>query len=205
MPLPDQYFPHGLYGPREDEVFVDCGAYDGDTLQAFLRRNQSFTAYHAYEPDPGNAARLRESVGALPAPARGRVTVREAATFDAAGEARFTQAGDGSAMSSAGEVVVRTVRLDDEAISPPPTFIKADVEGAEEATLLGGAGTIRRSQPTLAFCVYHRPTDLWELPLLCHDLCPESRLHLRMHAGDGFDIVLYAVPPARSIRAGDGQ
>ena len=197
-PLGHQYFQHDIYMPVEHEVFVDCGAYQGDTLQAFLEGNREFRAYYAYEPDPANFAALKRYRDSLRPAVQARVSLREAATFDSSGRVHLNQAGDGSALSEAGDVVVRTIRIDDEVIEPPPTIIKADVEGAERATLLGSRRAIRSQRPVLAICVYHLPDDLWELPLLCRELCSQDYSYfMRMHAPDGWETVLYAVPKER--------
>src|SRR5262249_37511440 len=53
-----QYFPAYLQ-PRHDEVFADCGAFDGDSIRDFLKWNSgSFAEIVAFEPDPKNAAEL---------------------------------------------------------------------------------------------------------------------------------------------------
>jgi FkbM family methyltransferase len=201
-PVEGQYLLDGLYERLDTEVFVDCGAYDGDTLLAFLQRWPCFAAYHAYEPDPQNVSSLRRRVQELAGDVRGRIVVREAATSDIEGEVCFSPQGDGGCVTCDGSLVVPAVRLDDEAISPPPTFIKADVEGAEAASVRGAAGVIAGERPVLALCAYHRPDDLWELPILCHELLPHARLHLRMHGQDGWETVLYAVPEERAASGG---
>jgi FkbM family methyltransferase len=200
-PVPDQYFPAGLYSARDDDVFIDCGAFDGHTLRVFLMRRVDSLWYRAYEPDPANRDELRRYVEALVEPTRSKVTIRDVATFDSPGEVRFSQAGDGSSVSDSGTLVVQTVRLDDEPISPPATFIKADVEGAERATMLGAERVIREARPVPAVCVYHRPEDLWELPILARAMCPDYAFFLRMHAQDGCETVLYAVPAERAVRS----
>ena len=198
IPSEPQYFPEGLFVQRDDEVFIDCGAYDGDTVRSFIGLWPHFERCHAYEPDPENLVSLRRMVGGLPAAVGGRVVVHDAATSDTAGESRFEPCGDGGRVAVDGGLAVRTVRLDDEHFGHPPTLIKADVEGAEEATLRGTRRLIHDHAPVLAVCVYHRPSDLWELPLLCRRFCGDYALHLRAHGFDGWETVLYAVPPGRS-------
>jgi hypothetical protein len=48
-------------------------------------------------------------------------------------------------------------------------------------------------------CVYHLPADLWEIPLMLHELLPQHRLFLRQHGFDGWELVVYAVPPERCV------
>jgi hypothetical protein len=76
-----------------------------------------------------------------------------------------------------------------------------DIEGAERAALVGSSRVIRDGQPLLAVAAYHKQADLWELPRLVHDMVPEYRMFLRPHAGEGFDTVLYAMPPERLVGA----
>jgi hypothetical protein len=38
LPAQETYFPEGLIALKPDEVFVDCGAYDGDTVRSFMKR-----------------------------------------------------------------------------------------------------------------------------------------------------------------------
>jgi hypothetical protein len=53
------YFPDDIFSYRDDEVFVDCGAYNGDTIQAFLQhRGHVFKRIIAIEPDPWNCQQL---------------------------------------------------------------------------------------------------------------------------------------------------
>ena len=87
--------------------------------------------------------------------------------------------------------------LDQVAAGERPTFIKLDVEGDELAALRGGRRTLEESQPVVAVCVYHRPEDLWSIPLFLHEALPAHSLFLRAHAWDGFELVAYAIPQAR--------
>jgi FkbM family methyltransferase len=189
-PAPDQYFPRDLFRPRQDEQFVDGGAFDGDTLE---RLQGAYRRAWAFEPDPLNAARLRGRVDA-------RVTVSEAALGRAAGLARFEARGTpASARSDSGGLEVPVVRLDDVLARETPTFVKLDVEGDELAALEGAAGMLRRAQPVAAVCLYHRPCDLWEIPLFLRNVLPAHALFLRIHEQDGFELVAYAVPRDRCL------
>lgn len=190
LPVPDQYFPKDLFGPRADEVFVDGGAFDGDTLR---RLPWSCRRIWAIEPDPGTVEKLRQMAGP-------EVVVCETALGRAAGRVRFNAAGSiGSARSDVGTVDVKVSALDDLLAGEDPTLVKLDIEGDELAALQGGRRTLERAQPIVAVCVYHRPQDLWEIPLYLHTVLPAHRLFLRIHEHDGFELVAYAVPPDRCL------
>nr|WP_158810755.1 FkbM family methyltransferase [Beijerinckia sp. L45] len=88
---------------------------------------------------------------------------------------------------------VRVLALDDVLVGVRPTYIKLDIEGFEAEALRGAQKTIALCKPSLAVCIYHKPEDLWTLPELVMDLCPESDLYMRQHGHNGFDTVLYAI------------
>jgi FkbM family methyltransferase len=195
---PDQYFADGVVRVGPDEVFVDCGAFTGDTLLDVAHRVGSWRAYHAFEPDPASFAALQAVVASLPAALADRVHLHRAAAANRRGTAQFNATGLGSAqLSAAGAYEVNCVAIDDVVTESPPTFVKMDIEGAESAALVGAARAIRDGQPLLAVAAYHKQADLWELPRQVHDLVPDYRMFLRPHAGEGFDTVLYAMPPER--------
>jgi len=187
----DQYFPEGVIGLSDREVFVDGGAYTGDTLLTFMRKTQNKCGgYYAFDPDPANADRLNALAGR---PGFGAVRVLGKGLWSKADTLRFavSEGTSGSAISGTGNTTVEVDALDNAA--PDATFIKLDVEGAELEALKGAAGTIRRNRPKLAVCVYHKPGDLFEIPLLISSLVPEYRLYLRQHQPVSCELVLYAV------------
>jgi hypothetical protein len=62
---------------------------------------------------------------------------------------------------------------------------------------------IERDQPILAICVYHTQNDIWRIPLLLHEMLPQHKFYLRGYEGDGFQTVLFAVPPGRVVQGTD--
>ena len=108
-----------------------------------------------------------------------------------------TGSGSSSSIVASGDaegVSVPVVALDGMFAGAAPNFIKMDIEGAEREALLGASRIIREQRPVLAICVYHRPADLWELPLLIHEINPDYRMYLRAHSHMGLSTVLYCLP-----------
>lgn len=192
-----QYFPSDLYTLRTDETFIDCGAFNGDTLREFLAlTNGAFTRYYALEPDPANFASLERNVKSFAPPTAARVTCLPLAASDHRGTERFDSRGSASSVfSDSGGTVIDCAPLDE--LVGACTIIKLDVEGAEPKVLHGAARILSESAPIAAISAYHLQSHLWELPLLVHDLQPRYSLTYRVHNEEGFDLVLYAIPPER--------
>jgi hypothetical protein len=75
-----------------------------------------------------------------------------------------------------------------------------DVEGAEPEALAGARETIRQHAPVLAICLYHRQSDLWEIPLQVREMTDRYSFYLRRYSDDCWEQVLYAIPKERVIQ-----
>lgn len=210
LPHPEpgpQYLADDLFTFRDDEVFVDCGAYDGDTVRALLARPRaSFAQVVALEPDPTNFRTLTATVDALPPDVRRRFRVLPLAAASAPGTLYIDASGTAASATSAdarpGAVAVDCVRLDDLLADTSTTFLKMDIEGAEPDALAGAAALVARDRPVLAVCVYHLQDHLWNLPLQMHALAHDYRFYLRPYNEEGWDLVCYGVPTERVLQAG---
>ncbi|MBQ8978692.1 MAG: FkbM family methyltransferase, partial [Oscillospiraceae bacterium] len=71
---------------------------------------------------------------------------------------------------------VKAVRGD--SLTEHATLIKMDVEGAERDAIEGcRQSLINGSQ--LICALYHRTDDIFELPLMIHDIAPDLKLYMR--------------------------
>ncbi len=203
LPLPanqgELYFPGELVTEFEEEVLVDCGAFDGDSIRSFMRRGQRFRHVYALEPDAANRVKLGASVESFPAEIRERVTVWPYAVGDKDEEVTFVESHDvASKVSSSSEgVAIQSRKLDSLPWQFRPTYLKMDIEGWEPYAIAGGAELLKNELPVLAICLYHRSEHLWQLPKLIHSLAPDYSLYLRRYAEDCWEQVCYAVPPSR--------
>ena len=56
----DLYAPDGLFEFGSNEVYVDAGTFDGDTIRSFIERvHGRFDAIYGFEPDPVTFAKLK--------------------------------------------------------------------------------------------------------------------------------------------------
>jgi FkbM family methyltransferase len=198
------YFPSDVLAPLAPNVtFVDCGAYDGDTVRRFLRQQRGvFGRIYAFEPDETNCQRLREYVNAMGEEVARRVHVCQAGVGARRERLRFNSTGNTSAaFDDTGDAEVDILPLQEVVEDDGgPLYIKFDVEGAEREALAGADQLIRRARPIIAISVYHQPDDLWELPFYLHSLDLGYKLFLRTQGEDGMDVVCYAVPPRHLSR-----
>ena len=195
----EQYFPEDLFGLNGHEVFVDCGAFDGDSIEAFVRRTRRvFQQVIALEPDPSNFRKMSDRVAQYPAEVRQKIRLEQMGVAEAGGTLRFDAEGSlSSAANPNGALEITCVALDDLLQGATPTYIKMDVEGAEPGALRGGSRAIRESAPLLAISAYHKPNHLWRIPELIKSLRPDYALYLRPHNEECWDTVCYAVPASR--------
>jgi FkbM family methyltransferase len=173
---------------RDDHVFVDGGAFDGDTVENFLARTGGhYRQIYAIEPDPESFRRLQARFGETP-----RIRCIEAALSSESAILRFAAGGGhGSAVSQSGTVSVAAKPIDG-IVADRVTALKLDIEGAESAALAGAAQQIRENRPGLAIAAYHRPSDIFDLPHQIAELAPSYRLFLRHHTNWSYDTMLYA-------------
>ena len=207
LPQPDDpaeiYFPRELMRLCSDEVLVDCGAFDGDSIRLFRKwTSGQYRHIYACEPDASNRARLEGFIRSLRDGEPSRITVLPFAVGDRDGVVHFDASGTAGSHLTAdnGMHAVDCRRLDTVLSDLSPTIVKMDIEGAEPSAIAGAKETIRRARPILSVCAYHRCEHLWTLPLLMKAALPEYRIHLRRYAEECWETVYYAVPPERAIQ-----
>jgi FkbM family methyltransferase len=185
------YYPRDLFELGDDEVYVDGGTYDGDTIRLFIKRvGGRFSKVIGFEPDPATFERLKANFEGEP-----RVQPVNKGLYDATRTLRFANdASRASIIGEHGDVEVPVTRLDDVLGGERVTFIKMNIEGAELRALRGARESINRWVPRLAISAYHRPSDLWQVPFLIHEIEPRYSLHLRQQDAGVIETVAYALP-----------
>jgi FkbM family methyltransferase len=190
---PRQYLPNDLPGFDRPIQFIDGGAYIGDTMVALHQLGVEFSGWYAFEPDAANFKGLAETARDSGIPAY----LYPCGLADGVYQLRFEESlGVGSKLTqeeSARTITIQCVAIDDALPNISPDFIKLDVEGAEISALNGMARIIAQHRPRLAVSGYHKPQDLWEIPLKLCELLPKARLYVRQHGINGFETVFYVI------------
>jgi FkbM family methyltransferase len=195
MPAPQMeeiYFPVDIREVSKPEHFIDCGAFNGDTLTLARNKFGMLKSVRAFEPDPDNYRRLVDlnknvsfSDDTLLSPY---------AVWSNKAQLNFSSNGSlASGITEEGNNLIKCVALDDYLPGYKPTLIKMDVEGSELEALKGCRKMISSARPNLAISIYHRPDHLWRVPLFIRELTPGYRYYLRSHGASGYDTVFYAI------------
>jgi len=209
------YFQPDVFRVLSDEVVIDGGAYNGDTLEAFYSLYpDKLREWNAYEPLHENIEAIQALCDAFEPDFKRKVHLHECVLGNANTPAVFCTNNlgthGGRVIESAKEgftaslgipsdiLSVPTYRIDDTHYENEPTFIKLDVEGAETDVLMGAENTIRSSNPLVAVSIYHKSMDLWKLPMLMKEYMPGARFFMRCDQ-PFYDAVLYVVPEKRWI------
>lgn len=190
-----QYFDLDLVKCSKDEVFVDIGGYTGDTLASYARTfgKNTYKRLYCYEIVPADIEYIEENIKRLQLD---NVVLRKKGASSKSGTMYLTDnvLSSVSHLSESGSIAVPIVKIDDD-IEEDVTFIKMDIEGAEEDALLGCLEKIRKNHPKLALSVYHNHKDMWKLPKIIHDVDPSYKFYLRYYGSTILptEYILYAI------------
>ena len=83
---------------------------------------------------------------------------------------------------------------------PKVDLIKLDIEGGKELLLESLADVVGKYRPQIAISIYHKATDLWDIPLRLFGVCRDYNFYFSVYGVDHNDGVLYCVPSERNAR-----
>lgn len=186
-----QYFDFYIHSSGEREVFVDCGAFDGDTSIAFANWCQGeYDKIFMFEVDRYNIELCKKHISNHELK---NYTLMECGVWSKKTELKLCEGNfTSSSISDKGSVKVPVCDLDSILENEKVTFIKMDIEGAEIEAIKGAKKILARYKPRLAISVYHKPEDIIDIPLLLWEIVPEYKFCLRHYRSSRREIVLYA-------------
>ncbi len=196
--LDNSYFLSGIVPKKNDGVFIDCGAYTGDSAGAYIDYNGGqYKSIVCFEPDDKNYEALKNNFIS-----ERNISVIKKGVWNENTTLRFNS-GEGSASNISRDstednksdvVEIEVCSIDETPECSDATFIKMDIEGAEYEALCGAEKTIRKNRPILAICIYHSDEDMIRLIKWIKALDLNYAFHVRQHSFDEHDTVLYAIP-----------
>jgi len=190
--MENEYFDPSIIKLIKDEVFIDGGGFDGDTVKKFIQSSHgNFKEIHTFEPDKRSQNKIRIF---LRNKNDTRIKLHDFGLSNKKQAAFFTNEGTaGSKLSNYSKYKIKLITLDDYLYNRKPTFIKFDIEGSETEAILGMKKIMRDFKPKLAICVYHKPSDLWKIPLLIKKINPRYKIFIRHYTQTQHDTVCYAI------------
>lgn len=188
-----EYFDKSIVNCDENEVFVACGGYTGDTVLSYIQNMGAYKRIYVYEPSTENFSVMCGNLRAYK-----NIVTRHAGVGEKSGTLSFTNfvgmqdAGTFIHADEGGEKIP-VVSLDED-IAEAITFIEMDIEGFEKDALKGAARHLREEKPKLAISLYHFVGDMREIPHLIHSINPKYKFYIRQYqSNQNWGTVLYAV------------
>lgn len=187
------YFDLDVIPNCDNQVFVDVGAYIGDTTLDYIKIYNNYKKIYCYEITNYTMAILKNNLGEY----KNIVYKNKAVSCENSILYLKNSLVNSSAnqVDNNGEIEIETVSLDND-ILEKIDMIKMDIEGSEYNALIGAKNHIINDNPILLISVYHNNEDLWKLPKLIYEYNNNYNFYLRYYGNNIFptEIVLFATP-----------
>jgi len=182
--------------PAPGDVVLDCGSCIGDTSLIFAGLVADQGEVHSFDPIPLHTQYCQLQASLNPSLAH-ILHINQLAVSNCTYVTKGNKS-DSDKIAPGGKLVIDSyisTRLDDYARNKLSRvdFIKMDIEGAEINAIDGAAEIIQEFKPRLAISAYHKPEDLWEIPLKLKSLNPKYEMYFEHHSPMNWESVFYAV------------
>lgn len=188
-------YDHPLVNPKDGNAIIDGGAFDGRT-SIFFRDKFKENSIFAFEPEVNNYNTLVKNLERLDLK---NVTTIQCGLWKDDTKSFLNTGSDSKQqhfIDSKGSEKIELCTIDTFLGKKglDSSIIKLDIEGSEKEALLGATRTLELSTPYLIVCVYHKPEDLWELPLFINSLKKGYDFYFAHHGQSLTESVLYCKP-----------
>lgn len=199
----EKFFPKDIMPKaKQDEIFVDCGAYNGYIINDFLKYcNYTFKKIIAFEPDYENYSALNKYVASLDNDVNHKIEIHNYGVGEEKGKMYFHSGlGEASRVdcNHSGESI-NINAIDNIFKNDDITYLKIHVEGHEVKVLKGALNVIKKSRPIVGVTIYHDEEGLWKVPKFLMDNLNEYLFYNRLHCYCGIASVLYAIPKEKVL------
>lgn len=183
--FPDYYEPD-IFPTNKGDIFVDVGAFNGDSIQSYVSMyGDHYQKIYAFEISEDSVVELKKNttdyhdVTVIQKGVGAQKSVMYLSTNSSSSSANRAESEENGDLKTEIEIVSIDEELED-----TPTFIKMDIEGAEQGALLGCQKTIVQSHPKLAICTYHGYEDIWKVPFMIDCMYPKYKFYMRHYGGN---------------------
>lgn len=160
-----------------NEIYMDLGAYKGDTIDEFIKYTNGYEKIIAVEPDVKNFKRLIKNIDGLSNICCYNSPINdkdEKILFNSFGGRNSFAGGDNGSLAQGRSV---DSLLNGEKV----TYIKMDVEGQEEKAIIGAKETIKKYKPKMLISCYHKSEDIFKIPIIISSIRNDYNIYLRHH------------------------
>ena len=202
--LPDSLCSEGYFAfpdikLSDNEVYIDGGAYIGDTAIEFIEKmkksNKRIKHIYSFEPDEMNykiASQNLSKYENIEIVPFGLWSQNTTLNF----KIDVNNYGIGSCIDDFKKIYsVPVVAIDNYFTDIPqdnwPTLIKMDIEGAEDEALLGAKNVILKNKPKLIICAYHKPQHIYQLLKIILNIRSDYKFSLWQIGESFWDCILY--------------
>lgn len=160
---------------NENEIFMDIGAYTGDTVEQFVNCvGGGYDKIYAIEPDSKNYSKLVKNTSHLD-----NIVHLNLCINDKCEKLGFCQNGGRNSGVGKSKTEIDANSIDNILQGAAATYIKMDVEGQEEKAINGAVYTIAKFKPKMKIAVYHRFNDIIKLPEKVLEINSDYSLFMR--------------------------
>lgn len=183
------YFNNSIFQVTEED-YVDVGAYNGDTIEEFLKIVSSYNHIYALEPEENNYRRLLEY---------GRVNQLANLICYPYGSwndntiLKFRQTEESSSIEEEGEVALQVFKLDTLLSGKRITLIKINFLNGVMESLEGAENILREQKPKLAITVGFDEWGIIKIPQIIKKINSDYKIYLRYGAPMPARLILFAV------------
>lgn len=180
------------YKAKPGDIVIEGGCFTGNTTCYFANLVQQQGKVYSFEPNPQIFSQLCENTKKYP-----QVIPINSGISSHDDTANITNSGVASTVVEKGDISI-TLRSIDSFVKENNIshvdFIKLDIEGCEQDAIDGAKETIRSNMPTIAICLYHRPNDIFNIPLKLNKLYAGYSFYIKHNSDINYETVLFAIP-----------
>jgi len=173
-----------------DEVFLDVGGYDGFTSLEFIKRVKDYKKIYFFEPDIKNLNKAKTLLNDYK-----NIEFLNIGAYDKEDVLKFASNESASNISENGDIEIKVGKIDDY-IKEKVTFIKMDIEGAEQKALIGAKNIIKKFKPKMAISIYHSPFDLFKIPEIIFNIAGKDtyNIYVRHYTESIYETIMFFIP-----------
>lgn len=189
-----QYFDLPEMEWMDEEFFVDCGSFDGNTSVILGNMiKDKLKKIVAFEPMADNIELCESNIKQIGVDYK----IINKGVWEKTTSIYFRMAEHGMLVMSENDekdsTRLEVTSLDETIGDAKVTFIKMDIEGSELNALKGAKKIIQEQKPKLAICIYHLVDDFYRIPEYILSLNSDYRLFIRHYGTNSSETVLYAI------------